>query len=96
MITITNYTVEKLEDPFGILTGDRYEFFLHIEVSEDDELYSEKGLTIKVLYIVDQDNTRMSHYHIIEKGAEKVLDFELEDDEVKTIQEFCISHIPAK
>ena len=28
MLKIESYTVEKLEDPFGILSGDRYEFFL--------------------------------------------------------------------
>ena len=31
MITITEYTVNKLNDPFGILAGDRYEYSLDIE-----------------------------------------------------------------
>lgn len=94
MITITNHTMEKLEDPFKILSGDRYEFFLHIDVPEDDELYSEKGLMVKVLYIVDGENKKISHYYIIEKETENILDFELEEDEEKLIEDYCKNHLP--
>lgn len=90
---ITSYTIEKIKDPFAILSGDRYEFFLHIEVPEDDELYSEQGLKLKVLYIVDETGSRVSHYHIIENTTEKVLEFELEEEEIKLIEEFCRSHL---
>ncbi len=38
MFTMTSYTVELVKDPFGILTGQRYEFLIDIEVEEDDEL----------------------------------------------------------
>ena len=37
---ITSYLVEKLIDPTGILSGDRYEFILDIEVDEEDDLFS--------------------------------------------------------
>lgn len=90
---ITGYTVEKIEDPFGILSGERFELFLNIEVPEDDELYSEKGLKIKVLYIVDGDTSKMSHYHIVENTTERVLDFELEEDEETLIESFCKEHV---
>ncbi|MFE8702680.1 DUF6509 family protein [Cytobacillus sp. FJAT-54145] len=88
----TEYTVEKIEDPFGILIGDRYEYYIHIEVPEDDELYSEKGLKLKVLFIVDDKGSRISHYHIIEETTEKVLDFELEEDELQKVENFCKEH----
>ena len=37
MLKITEFTVEQIKDPTGIITGNRYEFYLNIEVPEDDE-----------------------------------------------------------
>ncbi|MFD6441322.1 DUF6509 family protein, partial [Peribacillus sp. NPDC060186] len=51
MLNITEYSVEKLNDPFGILSGERFEYFLDIEVPEEDELFSENGLYIRVLFV---------------------------------------------
>ena len=90
---IIGHNLERLEDPFGILSGDRYEFFLHIKIDEEDELYSEHGLQIKVLYVVDDKGERISHYNIIENSTEKVLDFELEEDELHLIETYCREHI---
>ncbi|MDQ0155051.1 DUF6509 family protein [Robertmurraya andreesenii] len=90
---IINHSVEKIEDPFGILSGSRYEFFLQIEVPEEDELFSENGLKIRVLFAVDESGPHISHYHIMENKTEKVLDFELEDDEVQLIENYCKEHI---
>ncbi|WP_077213616.1 DUF6509 family protein [Bacillus dakarensis] len=90
---ITDHSLERLEDPFGILTGDRYEYFLHINVDEEDELYTENGLQIKVLYVVDEKGKRISHYNIIENTTEKVLDFELEEDELELIEAYCREHL---
>ena len=39
-MNITEYTVEQIKDPTGILAGRRYEFLLNIEVPEEDELYT--------------------------------------------------------
>lgn len=86
---IVSHTIEKMEDPFGILSGDRYEFFLHIEVPEDDELYSEHGLKVKALIVVENEGLRMSHYHILESATEKVLDFELDEDEEQQLIAYC-------
>jgi hypothetical protein len=36
-MNIIDSTIEKLEDPFSILTGDRYEIFLTLEIDEEDE-----------------------------------------------------------
>ena len=81
MLNITEYTVEKLTDPFGILSGDRFEYFLDIEVPEEDELFTENGLYIRVLFVVEEQNGRLVKYDILEKGSDQLLDFELEDNE---------------
>lgn len=89
------HTIEQIEDPFGILSGNRYELFLHIDVPEEDELFSEEGLKIKVLLIEDNEGFHLSHYHIIENTTEKILDFELEEDEEKLIESYCIEQAKA-
>lgn len=88
-LNITGHTVEKLVDPFGLLSGERYEFFLELDVDEEDELFSDKGVGIKVLFVVDEKGPRISHYHLYERGTEKVLDFALEDDEELLVFNYC-------
>jgi hypothetical protein len=88
-LNITGHTVEKLEDPFGLLSGDRYEFFLEIEVDEEDELYSDKGVGVRVLFIVDEKGPRILNYHLFESDTEKVLDFELEEEEELLVFNYC-------
>lgn len=91
---ITGHLVEKLEDPFGLLSGDRYEFFLDLLVDEDDELYSEKGVGLKIIFVVDEGNSKISYYHFFEKGTEKVFDFELEEDEEQLVYSYCLQNLP--
>ncbi|WP_312472634.1 DUF6509 family protein [Neobacillus sp.] len=92
-LNITNHLVEKLEDPFGLLSGDRYEFFLELDVDEEDELYSDKGVGIKIIFVSDENGQRISQYHFFEKGTEKVLDFALEEDEEELVLNFCKEHL---
>ncbi|ETI67904.1 hypothetical protein BAVI_15486 [Neobacillus vireti LMG 21834] len=92
-MNITGYLVDKLEDPFGLLSGDRYEFFLDLDVDEEDELYSEKGVGLKIIFVSDENGQRLSQYHFFEKGTEKVLDFALEEDEEKLVLQFCKEHL---
>jgi Family of unknown function (DUF6509) len=93
-MNITEYTVERVTDPTGILTGDRYEFFLNIEMPEDDELYEEKGLQLKVLYYVDDNQTKMLNYFFYDSLENKYLDFALEEEEEKLVNDFCKTHYP--
>ncbi|MGG1674624.1 DUF6509 family protein [Neobacillus sp. NRS-1170] len=88
-LNITGHTVEKLEDPFGLLSGDRYEFFLDLDIDEEDELFSDKGVGLKVIFVVDQNEAKLSTYHFFEKGSEKVLDFALEEDEEELVLTYC-------
>ena len=89
---IREYTVEQIVDPTGILTGNRYEFILHIEVPEDDELYHENGLQLKVLYFVDGEEKKILNYHFYDSLENKYLDFELEEEEKVLVEGFCHSH----
>lgn len=93
-MVITGHTVELLDDPFGLLEGDRYEFFLHIEVDEEDELYTENGLLLKVIFSVGNAETKILQYYFVEKSTEKVLDFALEDDEETIVKSYCEEHLP--
>lgn len=85
---ITGHTVEKIEDPTGILTGERYEYLLDVEVPEDDELYTENGLMIKAIYAVDEKGSRVAQYYLMEKSTEKYFDFELEEEEEESIRTY--------
>lgn len=86
---IIDATIEKLEDPFGILSGERFEIILTLDIEEDDELYSEHGIIIKLIYAIDEAQSKIVQYDFIEKKTEKVLDFALEDDEEKVIDGYC-------
>ncbi len=93
MFTITGYSVELVKDPFGILSGKRYEFLLDIEVEEDDELYSEQGLYVRVIYGVEENQAGIVKHEIFERTTEQLLDFELEDDELEVVKAFCQEHV---
>lgn len=84
---ITGYSVEQLKDPTGILSGERFEFFLDIEVDEDDELYSENGIQLRVLFYKNEEDNRVLNYHFL--ASEKMLDFALDVDEEKVVTQFC-------
>ncbi|WP_210365133.1 DUF6509 family protein [Bacillus sp. REN3] len=95
-MVITGHTAEYLEDPFGLLKGERYEFFLHVEVDEEDELYTEKGLLLKVIFLADGDESRILQNYFIEEETEKVLDFDLEDEEIEEVKAYCLQHLPTE
>jgi hypothetical protein len=95
-MNITGHTVEKLLDSTGILIGDRYEYLLNIEVPEDDELFSEKGLYLKVIYVLDENNPRIAKYQFIENMTNQHLDFALEEDEEALLNEYCKQHLESK
>jgi hypothetical protein len=88
-LKIIGHTVEKLEDPFGLLTGDRYEFFLDLEVDEEDELYSENGVGLRVLFGIEENQGKIFNYHFYEKGNDEVLDFALEEEEENMVLNYC-------
>lgn len=92
MLTIGEYSVSFVKDPFGILSGKRYEFLINIELDEEDELFSSKGIYLRVLYSVEETGNRIVKQEFIEKETEVHLDFELEDDEEELVKAFCLAH----
>jgi hypothetical protein len=88
-MNLTLHSIEQLEDPFGILTGDRYEIFFNLEVDEEDELYHEGGLLLKVLFVEEENASRVVQYHIYEKDTNNFIDIGLEDDEEALVKEMC-------
>ncbi|MCZ8520806.1 MULTISPECIES: DUF6509 family protein [Paenibacillus] len=89
MFSVTEYSVEKIKDPFGIITGQRYEFRLDLDVEEDDELYSEQGIYVRVIYGVEESRSGIVKYELYERSSEKYLEFDLEDEEVQQLGAFC-------
>ena len=92
MLNITEFEVQLINDAFGILPGDRYEFLIYLDVPEDDELYNENGVYIRALFVVDGEEKKLLKYDLVESGENKVLDFDLEDDEIQAVTEFCEQH----
>lgn len=90
---ITQYSIEELKDPTNIIEGKRYEFILDVEIDEDDEMYSEDGIEVRVLIGQIDGEVRILNYFIIEKGKGEYLDFALEDDEEQMILNFCKEQI---
>lgn len=86
---IKDFTFHKINDPTGIMESDRYEFLLTVEVDEDDELYTEAGLDLRVIMAADSEGARIAHYNFVDKQTGKALDFALEDDEEVEVQAFC-------
>jgi Family of unknown function (DUF6509) len=96
MLNIKGYTAEFVKDPFGILTGERYEFLIDLDVPEDDELYSDQGVYARVIYMVNGDEKRIVKYDLHEKSTNQYLEFDMEPDEEEALAAFCNEHLPEK
>ncbi|MBD2869271.1 DUF6509 family protein [Paenibacillus arenilitoris] len=92
MFEITEYSVERVLDPYGILSGTRYEFLLDLNVPEDDELHQEEGVTLRVVYVDEESGSRIAKYEFLTTTSNKYIDFELEEDEERMVLAFCTEH----
>ncbi len=90
---IINYEVEKLNDPTGILKGDRYEYTMAIQFDEEDELYRPGGLDLRLILAVEEETTRIAGYQFIDTETEQSLDFALDEEEEQEILAFCKERI---
>ncbi|MGE7667462.1 DUF6509 family protein [Ureibacillus composti] len=86
---ITQYSLEEIKDPTNIIEGKRFEFLLDVEVDEEDELFSEAGIEIRVLIGQNGNNFSILNYFITDKTENEFLDLALEDDEEEMILTFC-------
>lgn len=91
-MNIKGHEAEKLKDPTGIIEGDRYEFFLDLEIDEEDELYSEQGVYLKVIFAVEESGYRIAQYQFLEENTNKALDFEMEEEEEQAVIAYCGEH----
>jgi hypothetical protein len=89
-MNITGYSVEKLKDPTGILTGERFEYILDLDIDEEDELYSENGVGLRVLFYKNGDDSKILNYYFL--SSDQILEFALEGHEEKEIEKFCNEH----
>ncbi|MEF3301976.1 DUF6509 family protein [Paenibacillus sp. GYB003] len=94
MFDITAYTVERIKDQFGILSGNRYEFMLEVEVDEEDELHSDNGLLVRVVFKEEEGRTGIVKYELLERTTHRYLEFELEPDELEAVESFCRERYP--
>ncbi len=89
MFEITEYSVELMKDPFGILSGKRYEFIFDLSVDEEDELYHEDGVSLRVIIVVEEQSQRIAKYEFLTTTSNAYLDFELEEDELGYVLDYC-------
>lgn len=94
MFEIREYTIERMKDPYGILSGERYELFLELQVDEEDELYMEEGVRLRVVYMKGEDGgTRIVKYEFLNAGTNAYIDMEMTEEEEAFIDSFCKEQI---
>ncbi len=86
---ITQFSMEEILDPTNIIEGKRYEFILDVEVDEEDELYHEAGIEVRVLIAEKGEELFVLNYFVMEKAEGEYLDFALEEEELNEILAFC-------
>lgn len=93
MLTISEYSVELVKDPFGILPGKRYEFILDLDVPEDDELHTGNGVYLRVIYRTGESGEGIAKYEIFERTTDRYIELDLEDEELAAVEAFCREHL---
>ncbi|GGF93172.1 hypothetical protein GCM10010912_42700 [Paenibacillus albidus] len=94
MLTIKGHSVEILKDPFGILTGKRYEFLVNLDVPEEDELYTDNGVSARVIVKAEEEAVSIVSCDLQETTTGRILEFDMEDDEEAELLQFCKEHLP--
>jgi len=93
MFKVTELELSEIADPFQILKGKRYEFIMNLEIEEDDELFDEQGVQLRVIYVVDGENYSIARYEFLNAVTKKYIDIEMEDDELMYIDQLCKQQI---
>lgn len=89
---IIEYSVIELIDPTGILSGKRFEFKIYVRFDEEDELYTEQGTGVRIIYTIDGELEKVASYQLFDRATETYLDFGLEEDEETALSLFCKEH----
>lgn len=88
-MNITEYMVEEIIDPTGLIEGQRFEFRLFAMLDEEDELYTEDGIGIRTILAVGDGEERIAVAHFFNRATDEVYDFELEEEELNMLLQFC-------
>ncbi|MBH5319089.1 pullulanase [Paenibacillus sp. GSMTC-2017] len=90
MFSIQEFSIEKIRDPYGILSGERFELLLDLEVEDDDELYLEEGVRLRVVYVKEEDgSSRIVKYEFLNASTNGYVDMEMEAEEQAFVDAFC-------
>ena len=89
MFEISQYTMEQLKDPYGIIAGERYEFMLDLQIDEEDELYSEAGVVLRVIAAVQDKEMSIAKYEFLNASTNQYIALDMEDDEYAMVEAFC-------
>lgn len=82
------FSVEEIKDPTNIIEGKRFEFLIDLEVDEEDDLYSEAGIEIRVIVGQKEEEVRILNYFLIDKANNEILEFALDEEEEEMIFRF--------
>lgn len=89
MFKVTELEITEVNDPFQILKGKRYEIVLNLDVEEDDELFDEQGVQLRVVYVMDDQQSKIARYEFINAVTKKYIDIEMEEEELAYIEQLC-------
>lgn len=90
---IISYEVDEIKDPTGIIEGKRYEFLMDIDVDEEDELFTEGGIELRVIFAIDEKGERLVQHFFMSKTTREILEFAMDEDEEIEVLEFCKNHL---
>lgn len=90
MFEIKEFTIERMKDPFGILSGERFELLLELDVDEEDELYSEEGVRLRIVFLKEEGHgSRIVKYEFLNAAKGSYIDMEMTEEEEAFIASFC-------
>jgi len=96
MFEISQYSMEQLKDPYGIIAGDRYEFMLDLQIDEEDELYSETGVVLRVVAAIRDKEMSIAKYEFLNASTNQYIALEMEEEEYAMVEAFCKEQLQAE
>lgn len=96
MFEITEFSIEQLKDPYGIIAGERYEFMLDLQIDEEDELYEESGVVLRVIAAVQDGIITIAKYEFLNASTNQYIALDMEEEELATVEAFCREQLSEK
>ncbi|MFD2116667.1 DUF6509 family protein [Paenibacillus yanchengensis] len=81
--------IVKQHDPYKIIIGDRYECLLELSVEEDDDLYDEKGVMLRVIFAVEPEKSFIAKYEFLTASDNKFIALEMVEEEEAVVLDYC-------